>query len=131
MKATLWFDGSNDPRMIRRASWGYVLEIEDKEPIIGQGLVNEDVNQTNNSAEYTGLLSGLIRARLEGVTDILILGDSQLVIYQVTGKYKCKVPHLKKFLTAVYMKLREFDSWSAEWKRREHNKADEHSRVFE
>jgi len=131
LKATLYFDGSNDPKMVRRASFGYVLEIEGRPEIMGQGLVKEDLPQTNNSAEYTGLLSGILRAKQEGVTDLHIIGDSQLVIYQVTGKYKCKLPHLKNLLTAVHMNLRYFNSWQAEWKRRAHNKADEHSRVTE
>ena len=43
---------------------------------------------TNNQAEYTGLLIGLKAALEKGVRDILIEGDSQLVIFQTEGKWK-------------------------------------------
>lgn len=49
---------------------------------------------TNNQAEYTGLIIGLQYAVENHIQDILIQGDSQLVINQMTGKYKCNADKL-------------------------------------
>jgi ribonuclease HI len=132
MKAKLYFDGSNDPKQVKPASWGYVLEIEGREPIEGQGLCKPEYPATNNTAEYSGLCHGLRRSLLEGVTDIIVQGDSQLVIYQVTGKYKVnrgKNPHLGILWDAAQSLIKKFPNFRIEWIRQEGNKADDVSRV--
>ena len=50
--------------------------------------------QTNNYAEYMGLIIGLKQALKMNITHILIEGDSLLVINQLTNKYKCKSENL-------------------------------------
>lgn len=50
---------------------------------------------TNNQAEYTGLLIGIKSAIEVGVEEILIEGDSQLIIFQTEGKWKVKNDDLK------------------------------------
>ena len=49
---------------------------------------------TNNQAEYTGLIIGLKYAVDNQIQDLLVQGDSQLVINQMTGKYKCNADKL-------------------------------------
>ena len=44
---------------------------------------------TNNQSEYTGLIIGLQQAIDMNIKTLLVKGDSQLVINQMTGKYKC------------------------------------------
>lgn len=44
--------------------------------------------ETNNVAEYTGLLIGLRKVVQMGLQSILIRGDSLLVIRQMRGEYK-------------------------------------------
>lgn len=51
--------------------------------------------QTNNFAEYTALIKLLHWLRDWGIKNALIYGDSQLVINQVLGKYKCRAPQLQ------------------------------------
>jgi len=46
-------------------------------------------NATNNQSEYTGLIFGLQQAIDMKIKTLLVKGDSQLVINQMTGKYKC------------------------------------------
>ena len=53
-----------------------------------------DTSATNNQAEYTGLIIGLKYAVEYKIQDILVQGDSQLVINQMTGKYKCNADKL-------------------------------------
>ena len=57
---------------------------------------------TNNEAEYTGLLIGLRKSLELGVSNLLVRGDSQLVIKQIKGEYKVKSESLKPlYLEAV------------------------------
>jgi ribonuclease HI len=50
---------------------------------------------TNNVAEYTAAILGLERARELGATDVLLRSDSQLLINQLTGRYRVKTEHLQ------------------------------------
>jgi ribonuclease HI len=50
---------------------------------------------TNNVAEYTAAILGLERARDLGATDVLLRSDSQLLIHQLTGRYRVKTAHLQ------------------------------------
>ena len=51
-------------------------------------------NNTNNYAEYSGLMFGLEKAIELNIKALYIEGDSLLVINQMTGKYKCNSPNL-------------------------------------
>lgn len=51
---------------------------------------------TNNEAEYQALLAGLRHALQLGVRRLVIVGDSQLVIRQVGGEWRCKSKSLRK-----------------------------------
>lgn len=50
--------------------------------------------ETNNTAEYTGLIRGLEEVVSRGIQELTIKGDSQLVIRQMLGEYKVSSPHL-------------------------------------
>eukprot|EP00978_Attheya_sp_CCMP212_P015400 scaffold39755_cov52-Attheya_sp.AAC.11 len=56
---------------------------------------------TNNEAEYKGLLLGLQCVRSMGVENIVVQGDSQLIVYQIEGKYKVKSKNLIPLFRAV------------------------------
>lgn len=51
--------------------------------------------QTNNHAEYMGLIIGLERAKALGVRRVHIFADSELMIRQLQGSYKVKSATLK------------------------------------
>lgn len=59
---------------------------------------------TNNLAEWAALYYGLraFRQRFE-YSPVLVYQDSQLVVRQVTGEYRCKKEHLQSWLRAVKM----------------------------
>ncbi len=67
---------------------------------------------TNNVAEYQGLLLGLERAQALGATEVSIVNDSELIAYQVTGRYKVKHADMKPLHAQALAALRGFDSWS-------------------
>ena len=53
-------------------------------------------NVTNNVAEYSAVLNAIMIAK----NGDEIISDSQLVIYQLINKYKCKAVHLQPLYTA-------------------------------
>lgn len=77
---------------------------------------------TNNQAEYTGLIIGLKRAVELGVTDILIEGDSLLVINQTIGKWKVNNEVLKYLNSEVKELLSKFNSIGIRHVYRDNNK---------
>ena len=52
------------------------------------------VKVTNNYAEYSGLRAGLRSALELGIKELLVCGDSLLVIKQICGQYKVQSPNL-------------------------------------
>jgi ribonuclease HI len=51
-------------------------------------------NFTNNQAEYSGLILGLEHAKELGIKMIKVEGDSQLIINQMKGTYRCQSKQL-------------------------------------
>lgn len=87
----LYFDGCSkgNPGL---GGAGAVL-YKDGEEIWGSSqLVGEKV--TNNVAEYSGLIMGLKEVYTRQIKNIIVRGDSQLVIKQMKGEYKVKSSNL-------------------------------------
>lgn len=51
---------------------------------------------TNNIAEYSGLLNGLILAKEHNIENLEVYGDSLLIIKQMKGKFKVRNKKLKE-----------------------------------
>ena len=68
--------------------------------------------QTNNVAEYRGLLLGLRRARALGATEVEVVNDSELIAKQVQGRYKVKHEAMKPLHRASLEALKDFERWS-------------------
>ncbi|MCI0573111.1 MAG: ribonuclease HI family protein [Myxococcaceae bacterium] len=84
--------------------------------------------QTNNYAEYQGLLLGLERARELGVHAVEIYADSELMIRQLNGEYRVKSPSLRPLFEEAQALLRGFSHFRLTHVRREQNvEADEMS----
>jgi ribonuclease HI len=78
---------------------------------------------TNNVAEYRGVLLGLAAARELGASEVELIGDSELVIKQLTGVYKVKHPDMRPLHAQAIAALRAFEHWSARSVPREQNAA--------
>lgn len=76
---------------------------------------------TNNEAEYRGLIAGLRLALDQGVTDLEVRMDSDLVVHQVRGEWKVRTPHLMPLVIEARGLLERFASWRARHVPREHN----------
>lgn len=86
------------------AGAGAVIYNLDDEFWSGSFFVGEDF--TNNCAEYTGLILGLQQAKVLGIKQLKVEGDSLLVINHMKRLYKCK----SKNLIELYEKARELES---------------------
>jgi ribonuclease HI len=64
--------------------------------------------QTNNYAEYMGLLIGLRRARELGVREVEVFADSELMIRQLGGRYQVKSPSLRPLYEEALKLLNDF-----------------------
>ena len=76
---------------------------------------------TNNVAEYRALLRGIELAAAHGATELELVGDSELVVRQVEGRYKVKDPTMQELHAEVKRALAPFAEWSIRHVRRESN----------
>lgn len=108
MKWILHFDGGIHPNPGGVPRFGFHLDSEDGDPIAhGSGRVAdcEECERTNNSAELFALLFALraaLAAEFETPDEILVRGDSKLVIQAASGRWQLKAPHLRR-LTALIL----------------------------
>jgi ribonuclease HI len=77
--------------------------------------------QTNNVAEYQALLRGIELAAAHGATEVELIGDSELVVRQIEGRYKVKNAAMKDLHAAAKKALAKFDSWSIRHVKRAQN----------
>jgi ribonuclease HI len=92
------------------AAIGVVLRDGDGEVL---AKVGETIGEaTNNVAEYRALLRGIELAKAHGTDELELIGDSELVVRQVEGRYKVKNAGMKELYAEVKRALRDFDSWS-------------------
>jgi ribonuclease HI len=76
---------------------------------------------TNNEAEYGGLILGLELAKQLKIENLLIEGDSQLVIYQTEKRWKAKDLRMAKLQEIVQELLKSFNFIGIRHVRREFN----------
>ena len=76
---------------------------------------------TNNVAEYTAVIRGLEEAKRLGAHEVLLRSDSQLLINQLTGRYRVKAPHLQPLHRRVRALLVGFAKVDLEHVPRERN----------
>ena len=76
---------------------------------------------TNNVAEYQALLLGLELARQLKVSRLQVFADSELLVRQLTGRYRVKAPHLLPLWQKAVNELRKFDTWAISHVPREEN----------
>jgi ribonuclease HI len=115
----LQFDGKSEPNP-GPSSAGAVLYYPNSQTVKAE--VGEYIpNATNNEAEYTGLLVGLHLSVSLGIKNLVIAGDSNLVINQVFGEWKVKSDNLKGLHAEIRSLFKNFDFIGAKHVYREHN----------
>ena len=76
---------------------------------------------TNNVAEYRALILGIELAAELGADEVELIGDSDLVVRQVEGRYKVKDAGLKPLHAEAKEALAKLPSWSIRHVKRAHN----------
>ena len=101
------------------AGIGVVLSSPSGEVIaeIAQGIGHA----TNNVAEYRALIAGLELALANGVTDIEIFLDSELVVSQLKGEWKIKKDTLRTLAVQARRLMNRFENSSIKHVPREDN----------
>lgn len=101
------------------AAIGVVLRDADGEVVESVG---ETIGRaTNNVAEYRALLRGVELAAAHGATELELVGDSELVVRQVEGRYKVKNAAMKELHAEAKAALARFDRWSVRHVKRAQN----------
>ncbi|MGA1982100.1 MAG: ribonuclease HI family protein [Acidobacteriaceae bacterium] len=67
--------------------------------------------QTNNFAEYSGLLASLDFALSHGHPRLRVISDSELMVKQIQGKYKVKSPGLRPLYELAKKKIAQLDAF--------------------
>lgn len=122
-KLKLYFDGSclpKNPGGIAGYGWRLV-DMDNKQLASDHGEVCRGPTATNNIAEWAAVLNGLKYLKDQNWNgEIEILGDSQLVIFQLTGEYKVRKETLLPYHTESMSLLKNW-KWQANWVPREQN----------
>jgi ribonuclease HI len=109
------FDGAANPNPGPASSGAVLWSPKDaaghRSPIVDMGKFLGKA--TNNIAEIQGLLLGLKIAAMRGARDLLIEGDSELIIRQQTREYKVSNKNLKSWWAEIQAAM--MDEISFDW----------------
>lgn len=114
MPYTLYVDGGGTPKVQTYFSY-YCLEREEVKKYrflvssllsahlpAGCGIYDGKGDETNNIAEYAAVYYGLMSFKMKvGQEPVTVYHDSQLVVRQVKGVYRCNQAHLQPWRNAV------------------------------
>lgn len=78
--------------------------------------------QTNNVAEYSGLLAALDYALREKYPSLKVLSDSELLVQQMRGVYKVKNVRLKELFERAQSLARKIEHFGIDYVPRESNR---------
>lgn len=109
--------------------WAWTLKVSEKSTLSGADAKAAHPSNTNNVAEYFALGVGL-KSVLELMdfgepSELLVRGDSQLVVKQMLGEWQCKKEHLQALATKCQAVIEKIESYKCkvklEWIPRELN----------
>jgi ribonuclease HI len=102
------------------AGYGVVIEDEVGRPV---AELSEFLgHQTNNYAEYSGLLAALNYALRHGFKALRVVSDSELMVKQINGQYKVSSPTLKELYDRAMKLIEQVDYFEIKHVLREKNR---------
>jgi ribonuclease HI len=130
---TVHFDGAcQPPRGGGFAAYGFTVDGEqlDHEES-GLAVTPGSERATNNIAEYTAAIRALEYLLGRGYRGtVVMIGDSQLVIRQMSGEYEVRAEHLRAYHDRLAALVGRFEEVRFSWVAREENqRADELSKA--
>ena len=103
----LQFDGASDPNPGPSAGGAVLFHPGTTDPVFER--YEFIPHATNNEAEYNGLIIGLQEAADAGIKNLLIEGDSNLIINQFAGTWKIKAENLASLHKKARALLSQFN----------------------
>lgn len=100
---------------------GYGVVVEDSDGNVLAEFSHYLGIQTNNVAEYSGLIAGLEYAQRNGHKAVRVMSDSELMVRQMNGVYKVRSPELKELYDRARAIARWLQHFAIEHVRREAN----------
>jgi len=100
---------------------GYGVVIKDETGRKLAGLSEYLGHQTNNFAEYQGLIAALEFAIAHGHKALKVVSDSELLVRQITGIYKVRNPSLQGLHIRAKELIAKLDWFSIDHALRQHN----------
>jgi ribonuclease HI len=67
---------------------------------------------TNNTAEYEALLQGLKKDLDMNIQNLIVFGDSEILVRQVRDSIHCLSPHIKSYQSEVWNLMNKFSSFN-------------------
>ncbi len=117
MRCVLFFDGAcrgnPGPMAIGAVLFENGKKIKEISKYLGRG--------TNNIAEWRALIEGLKLAASHGCNELEVRGDSQLIIRQITGRYRVRNDNLIPLFNEASKLCRNFGKLDFKWIKREEN----------
>ena len=68
-------------------------------------MIRLDFPTTNNKAKYEALVARLDLAKVSGVENVVVHYNSQVVMSQINGGYRCKNERMKRYLEEVNFRI--------------------------
>jgi len=100
---------------------GYGVAMQDEKGTTIAQLSEYLGHQTNNVAEYSGLLAALRHATENGYRALEVIADSELMVKQMNGQYKVRAPQLLPLYEEAKRLSRKLDWFRIRHVRRAHN----------
>lgn len=122
----VYFDGACEPNPNGVCTWGFIVQDGEKLLREDSGVFtpqSDDKRTTNNIAEYCGLIKALLWLKNAEIIDhgIIVRGDSQLVIKQMSGEWHIGDGAYKRFADHAAKIKAYFPMIAFEWIPREEN----------
>lgn len=101
---------------------GYGVLVKDEHGQVVAQLSRYLGKQTNNYAEYSGLIAALEYALEHNLRSLRVFSDSELMVRQIRGIYKVRNEGLRPLYERARQLLRQLDRFTIEHVRRELNR---------
>lgn len=101
---------------------GYGVVVCDAHGVVIETLQASVGIQTNNFAEYSGLLAALRHALVRGERQVRVYADSQLLVRQMQGRYAVRSPNLEPLFREARRLAASIPEFVIEHVRRESNR---------
>jgi ribonuclease HI len=104
---SLYFDGSKSKEGVGVGC--IIIDLVGNKTLLAYRL---EFECTNNTAEYEALLQGLIKSLDMHIQNLVVFGDSEIVVRQVRDYIHCLSLHLKCYQSEVWSLMNKFSSFN-------------------